>query len=121
MPGSRAFGVVESHNGYIYYFGGISNSTTSVYSTLYIYNIATNSWTTGATMPQGRCDTRPVVYNNNIYIIGGVENGGGDTSTIYSYSISENTYSLIGNMTSVGRYCLVLFDDLIYVFNITKR
>ena len=38
---------------------------------LYIYDIATNSWTSGAPMPVGACFPGGAVINGKLWVIGG--------------------------------------------------
>ncbi|KAI9202459.1 uncharacterized protein BJ171DRAFT_600919 [Polychytrium aggregatum] len=59
----------------MYIFGGHSNSPTDVlYNDLFVYNFASQNWTTlmsvGATRPSGRYGHSSAVYNGNILIFG---------------------------------------------------
>ncbi len=57
----------------IYIFGGYDG--TAAQSTTQIYNIATQSWSTGAPMPEGRSFVNAAYYpdNGKIYVIGGFD------------------------------------------------
>src|SRR4051812_16129364 len=66
-------------NGKIYVPGGYAGSGPPFSNTLYIYDVATNSWTTGAAVPGTatlwyavQCSTS----NNKVYVIGGYDGVG---------------------------------------------
>ncbi len=78
-------------NGKFYVMGGYSNAT--ILNTTKIYDIAGNSWSTGANMPQGRIAGGQVVYNDSlIYYLGGY-NGSGPTTTVQVYNTYTNTWT----------------------------
>ena len=75
MPTSRSEMQADTVNGEIYVIGGaIGGSIGQPYSTVSmteIYNPATDSWSTGASMPYSVSQAASAVINNNIYVIGG--------------------------------------------------
>lgn len=65
--------------------GGQTNTTR-------IYDIAANSWTTGAPLPTMLSDHATAYWNGKIYVAGGY-NGSGAVNTLYIYDIASNTWS----------------------------
>jgi len=67
--------------------GGQSNTTR-------IYDIATNTWTVGAPVPEanGLSDHATAYSNGKIYVAGGY-NGSGGISTLHIYDIASNTWT----------------------------
>jgi N-acetylneuraminic acid mutarotase len=76
------------YNNKIYNIGGFPGPT----STTRIYDIGTNTWTTGAPMPVALSDMATTLWNGTIYVAGGY-NGSGGVSTLYAYNIAANTWS----------------------------
>ena len=76
-------------------FGGLNNTTATVYNTTRIYDIATNTWSTGATMPGPRELMAAGYYNGKIYLAAGYStaNPGSETNTIWEYDPVANTWN----------------------------
>jgi N-acetylneuraminic acid mutarotase/aspartokinase-like uncharacterized kinase len=94
IPANRTqHGLVAHPNGNLYLFNGYTGSGGEV-NTLFIYNIATNSWTTGANSP---FSTRGVAYclgtDNMIYLQGGAPN----TNSFVRYDVATNTWSTLAS------------------------
>jgi N-acetylneuraminic acid mutarotase len=79
----------------LFMFGGVNTNTATVYNTTRIYNIATNTWSTGATMPGPRQQMAAGYYNGKIYVAAGYSNGnpGSETNTIWEYDPVANTWN----------------------------
>ena len=77
-------------NGKIYVAGGYNGS--AVLSTLRIYDIATNSWTTGAPLPAPVFLSGFGIINGKLYIASG-NNGTVQVNTLYIYDIASNTWT----------------------------
>ncbi|MEO0232737.1 MAG: kelch repeat-containing protein [candidate division WOR-3 bacterium] len=93
MPGARGWIQGGYWNGKIYVPGGYTNSGTNS-NTLYIYDIASNLWTTGPNLPEARMAYGLAVWNGNIYVIGGVNPGlNGGTQTVFRYNVSSNQWT----------------------------
>lgn len=93
MPQARGWIQGAYWDGKIYIAGGYTNSQTAA-NTFYIYDIATNSWTTGPTLPEGRVAHGTVAWNGNIYVIGGVRPDlSSGSQTVYRYDIANGTWS----------------------------
>jgi N-acetylneuraminic acid mutarotase len=79
---------------------------------LSIYDIATNTWATGALMPsgQGRINACSGIVNGVIYLIGGTTNSL-DTTNVLAYTISTNTWTVFYNTPLISSTAI----PLIYV------
>jgi N-acetylneuraminic acid mutarotase len=79
----------------LFLFGGANNTTLTVYNTTRIYDIGTNTWSTGATMPGPRQQMAAGYYNGKIYVAAGdsTANPGSETNTIWEYDPVANTWN----------------------------
>jgi N-acetylneuraminic acid mutarotase len=77
----------------IYVFGGFNGSM--VFNTTHIYDIATNTWSTGAAMPAGRVFPSAAFYSGNgkIYVIGGFDPSGVEANQTWEYDPVTNTWN----------------------------
>lgn len=75
LPASLDHIQAVTHNGLIYYIGGLSRYPSPHVNTVYIYNPATNAFSQGAPMRRGRGAGGVAVYNGKIYYAGGLHNG----------------------------------------------
>ena len=75
MNNSMATAAYSPVTNKIYVFGGELVSPATVVRTLRIYDIGTNTWTTGANMPAVRAFMGGGFYNNKVYLIGGYDTG----------------------------------------------
>ena len=71
-----ASGVYAPNVNKLFVFGGERVSTATVVNTTRIYDIATNTWSTGAPMPDLRAFMASGYYNGKIYLVGGYSTGG---------------------------------------------
>ena len=62
-------------NNKLYVFGGEITGAGKVFSTTLIYDIASNTWATGAPMPDVRAFMGAGYYNGKIYLVGGYSTG----------------------------------------------
>src|SRR5580765_4862237 len=76
-------------NGKIYVPGGFVNATATHITENAIYDIATNTWSTGAPLPAAQTGAN-VAFNNKIYNFGG---NPGPQNTVTIYDIATNTWS----------------------------
>ena len=91
------WGTCAYYNGKIYLIDGLANwsDNTTATNNVQIYNIATNSWTTGAPSPfalYGSIRENPIL-NDNIYIDQGQRKPGEFSSAVYVYNITNNTWT----------------------------
>jgi uncharacterized repeat protein (TIGR01451 family) len=96
----------------IYCAGGYLSSAQN---TLYIYDINTNTWTSGATLPANRYDYASAVYNNLYYVIGGYTTA--YQATMLVYDPVTNTWDGTKAPMSVARryFHAGVIGDKIYV------
>jgi hypothetical protein len=90
-------------NGQVYYMGGFtSTAQTATSTTVGIYNVSGNTWTTGTAMPVGLAYPEVAYMNvggtDYIYVAGGLIVGGTAQSTLYRYNISANSWTTVGAM-----------------------
>ena len=78
--------------GKLYNMGGYVGDLSHVSDTTRIYDIATDTWTTGASMPATLGAQATVLWNGVIYVAGGYD-GGGEVDTLYAYDIASDTWS----------------------------
>ena len=73
VPVYKSRAVYASNTNSVYIFGGFDGS--NVVNTTQIYNISTNTWSTGAPMPDVRAYANLAYYpvNGKIYVIGGYD------------------------------------------------
>jgi len=82
-------------NNKIYMFGGENVGTTTVVNTTRIYDIATNTWSTGAAMPDVRAFMASGYYNGKMYLIGGYTTGSVTPAFLqtWEYTVATNTWA----------------------------
>jgi len=116
MPDARAWIQGGYWNGRIYVPGGLTNLGTNS-NTFFIYEIASNLWIVGPTLPEARCAYGLAVWNGNIYVIGGLNpalNAG--TTTVYRFNIPNTlwtTATSIPQQFDMGGCCYL--GDTIYL------
>jgi hypothetical protein len=82
--------------GKIYNIGGLDPANNPT-NTTRIYDISTNSWTTGAPIPSALSDMATVLWNGVVYVAGGYD-GTGDVNTLYAYDIAADTWTTLAPM-----------------------
>jgi N-acetylneuraminic acid mutarotase len=78
-------------SGKIYNIGGY-NENLDVTDTTRIYDIDTNTWRTGAPMPQALAQMATALWDGVVYVAGG-NNFTGRVNTLYAYDIASNTWT----------------------------
>jgi serine protease AprX len=97
-PMPAALGCIAAlWNGIIYVAGGSPDVGASVVNTLYAYNIAANSWTTLAPMPQALWLHGFGAIHGKLYVAGGSD-GHTQLNTLYIYDIASNTWTTGANV-----------------------
>jgi N-acetylneuraminic acid mutarotase len=88
---ARARGVYSFSpgQGAFFVFGGVNQSM--VLDTTYIYNVSTNTWSTGAPMPAPRYLPNVVYHEGRIFVIGG-HDGTSETNQTWEYDPVANTW-----------------------------
>jgi N-acetylneuraminic acid mutarotase len=103
MPTPRNHSACVTVNGLIYVIGG--QNATDEYSgniaEVDAYNPATDTWTTVASLPEGRSHTMnsTVVYNGKILVIGGEINGTPFSPDVLEYDPTANTWTKLSYAT----------------------
>lgn len=96
------------YNNKIYVFGGEAVISGNALSSNYvqIYDIATNSWSMGSSMPVSLMQHKAVRYGNAVYVFGGRTSSTPTVSTlsnaIYKYSLLSGTWSTLGETLPAG-------------------
>lgn len=90
----------EIINGKIYAIGGyvIKNGENNSLNSVEEYDPATNKWTIKATMNYTRYRFQSIVFNNKIYVFGGISNFK-YTNTVEEYDPETNTWTLKSPMS----------------------
>ncbi len=115
MPTPRGWIQGAYWNGYIYTFGGLSNTSTYL-NVNEIYDIAGNSWSTGTVLPEARLAHGTVVWNGNIYVIGGRNTGGNQTNTVYRYDIGGDSWTTATALpVTYDMGGCTIWDNVIYI------
>jgi N-acetylneuraminic acid mutarotase len=87
-------GVYNPSNNKIYIPGGFGAAGQT--NTMRIYDIASNTWTTGAPMPAAESDMATMIYNGIVYVAAGYN--GGASSALYAYNIASNSWSTLASL-----------------------
>jgi len=79
----------------LFVFGGEEITLATVVNTTRIYDIATNTWSTGAPMPDVRAFMASGYFNGKIYLVGGYNTGNVDPSfgQVWEYDPVLNTWN----------------------------
>lgn len=96
MPTARATEhVAVYHNGRAYVIGGRTFDAPGggAISSVEIYDVASDAWTSASPLPEPRSDFGAVVFNNRIYVIGGLDQSGAVRNTVFIYDIATNTWA----------------------------
>ena len=92
MNVSRAGLSASFYNGKFYVFGGNDGSTTNVYASGEVYDLATQTWTAVANMPYAKSSMTAITYNGLIYCMGGWTAGVSNTGHVLVYDPLENSW-----------------------------
>ena len=75
LNNGKASGVYAPNVNKLFVFGGSEFTTATVVNTTRIYDIASNTWSTGANMPDVRAFMASGYFNGKIYLVGGYSTG----------------------------------------------
>ena len=107
-------GVSEISNNIIYVLGGKRSSGLNDY--VLMYNTITDTWSYGIRYDMRIYNACSVLYNNNIYIFGGLNKTDNAQSSVYVYNINTSTMSSLSNMPyiiSQAGSCII--DGFVYI------
>ena len=95
LNNALASGVYAPNVNKLFVFGGDDPTTGTVVNTTRIYDIATNTWSTGAPMPDMRAFMGSGYFNGKIYLVGGYTTGNVDPSfgQVWEYDPVLNTFN----------------------------
>jgi N-acetylneuraminic acid mutarotase len=102
----------------IYVLGGEKDSTGVVFNTTFIYDIASNTWTTGAPMPDVRAFMSGGYHNGKIYLAGGYQTGlvTSAQAQTWVYDVLANTWATKANMPeALGGAASAMVNGHLYV------
>ncbi|MFN0277676.1 MAG: DUF4394 domain-containing protein [Pyrinomonadaceae bacterium] len=118
LPVAIGQGAMGAWSGKVYVAGGFLGGT-AVTNALRIYDIATNTWTSGANIPTpgaGLEAAAGAVVNGKFYVMGGDDFNVGLNST-YIYDIATNTWTTGANVPDQRTNTYgTAFNGLIYVY-----
>lgn len=83
---------VVAHNGLLYAFGGSTDPFSGAVSNAAVYNPATDSWTTLASLPTARGGATAQSLNGLIYVIGGMNSQGASLATVEVFNPQNGTW-----------------------------
>ena len=94
LNNGEASGVYAPNVNKLFVFGGENVATATVVNTTRIYDIATNTWSTGMPMPDVRAFMGSGYFNGKIYLVGGYTTGNVDPSfgQVWEYDPVLNTF-----------------------------
>ena len=95
LNNAEASGVYAPNVNKLFVFGGDDPTTGTVVNTTRIYDIATNTWSTGTPMPDVRAFMGSGYFNGKIYLVGGYTTGNVDPSfgQVWEYDPVANTFN----------------------------
>ena len=95
LTNAEASGVYAPNVNKLFVFGGDDPTTGTVVNTTRIYDIATNTWSTGTPMPDVRAFMGSGYFNGKIYLVGGYTTGNVDPSfgQVWEYDPVPNTFN----------------------------
>lgn len=110
LPAARTWGKLETAGGSLYYMGGQSNTSTDERSEVYYATPSSgniSSWGTASNaLPAARTKFGSAVWNDRIYVVGGLNSSATTTATVYvSPQLSSG-----GNITSAWSTESTSFD-----------
>ncbi len=95
LTNAEASGVYAPNVNKLFVFGGDDPTTGTVVNTTRIYDIATNTWSSGTAMPDVRAFMASGYFNGKIYLVGGYSTGNVDPSfgQVWEYDPVANTFN----------------------------
>lgn len=93
---------------YIYICGGYDENNNGI-DYIDVYNTATDSWETAIETPNHNTSYGSGIYNNELYIFGGME-GGEKTTQIYKYNFDSNEWAYVSSNPNLGMDSIVFFN-----------
>jgi hypothetical protein len=94
-----------------------AQATTSVLSTVHVYDAGTDSWTSGPSLAAPRHSAAIAVAGGRVYLLGGADAAGKVVATVESWAIGDPSWKAEPAMPSARALCAAAFapDGLIAV------
>ncbi|MEO0086079.1 MAG: kelch repeat-containing protein, partial [candidate division WOR-3 bacterium] len=124
MPGARTWldgeGAFVQHLGKIFICGGYTGSANNQ---TYIYTVATNTWTTGASMSSATLAYQSGIWRDSlIYIMGGTGPSLTGSAVVQVYNPVSNTWATATSLPEAGDMGSgTIIGDTIYITNSYNR
>ncbi len=123
----RTWGKLVAAGGTLYYIGGQDSTSTNEQSTVYYGTPAgggdVTTWTATTSLPAARTKFGAAVWNNRIYVVGGLDGSAAATSTVYVSSQQNSggaisSWSTASTSFNVARSgpAVVAYANNLYVF-----
>jgi N-acetylneuraminic acid mutarotase len=96
MPATRFDHSSVYDDGKVYVFGGTNASNVNT-TTVYVYDVAGDSWSTATSIPAVLAASSAVKLGRYVYLIGGSTTGG-STATVRRYSLDNDTWSTVASL-----------------------
>ena len=132
IPIAVADSAVAYYNNKIVIVGGFNGNPVN---NVQIYDISEDTWTVGASLPQGIYGSSYIQKDDTLYLFGGINNGG-YINAVFQYNITENSWQTKTSMPYSNAYSAAVgvdnsvyilggvgnkgVSDDIYVYNIEK-
>jgi hypothetical protein len=121
MPVGTAYMDAVAYDGKVYIAGGMGTSFFDRFTTLRIYDPATNSWSTGASMSVGRSEIGAVVWQDQLWVVGGqsaVGMGIQSLATVEAYDFDNDSWTTMASLpTGIIAPEPVVLNDTLYVID----
>ena len=116
MTTPRHFGATVTLDDRIYTIGGLEAAVPTG-TVVEVYDPAADTWSSRASLPEGRFNLPAAVFDGIIYTFGGADIDGHVTDTIYAYDPASDSWSLAGHLPDpVAGMSAVTYGDRIYLF-----
>ncbi len=123
LPGPRANGGFAALNDKLYVVGGNSLAVGfelynfRQYDSVFVYDIATNTWSEAAPLPRAYTSMAVAALNGKLYVFGGLDEFSYTSNQTYEYDPASNTWTTKAPMPSGGRYgaAATALGDKIYI------
>jgi hypothetical protein len=119
LPIPVSFAAASSWSGKLYVIGGFDSAGTAL-ADVQIYDVASDSWSTGTSMPAARANAYAATVNGRIYVLGGTTLNAATppwTASNLTYEYTPGgTWSTKANYAAAAysEHFLLPFNDVIY-------
>jgi len=118
-PAPRRWGTLAYYNGKLYLLGGRDDSASAITSTVYIYDVNTDTWSTGSSAPIAFMGAGRdyALYEDVVVIPGFLTSGSAFDSRIMVYNITEDKWywTLFSNLHARDGFSTAMINGTLYV------